>query len=50
MLDMVVDRREMKAAIARVLRFGQPAAVRPARAAPVGPPPALRAGPPTPAA
>ena len=31
MLDLVVDRRELKAAIARVLRFALPADGRPAR-------------------
>jgi hypothetical protein len=28
MLDMVVDRREMKDAVARLLRFGRPSPVR----------------------
>jgi acetyl-CoA carboxylase carboxyl transferase subunit beta len=37
MLDLVVDRRELKAAIARALRFGRPADLRPA-AVPVTPP------------
>jgi acetyl-CoA carboxylase carboxyl transferase subunit beta len=39
MLDMVVDRRELKAAIGRVLRFGLPAPVPAAAAAPLIPQP-----------
>ena len=39
MIDLVVDRREMKAAIARALRFGLPADG-PARTIPAPPPPA----------
>ena len=39
MLDLVVDRRELKAAIGRVLRFGLPAPVPAALAAPLPPQP-----------